>query len=56
MKHQTVGDGDGDAVELHALCVDDFEPLGWKATSFEAQVEGPLGGGRRQGRATFGHQ
>ena len=56
MNHQTVRDGDRDAVQTYALCIDDFEPLGAEPAGIEAQVEGPLGGGCRQGRATFGHE
>ena len=56
MIHQAVGDGDGDALQTHAPRIDDFEPLGPEPGGIEAQVEGPLGGGRCQGCATFGYQ
>ena len=56
MKHQTIRDGDGDALQAQALRIDNFEPLGTEPGGIEAQVEGPLGGGRREGYATFRYQ
>ena len=43
-------------MEAHALPIDDFEPPGTESRGIKAQVEGPSGGGRRQGYATFGYQ
>ena len=56
MNHDTIGDGNGDAVQTHALPIDDFEPPSTESRGIEAQVEGPSGGGRRLADATFGYQ
>ena len=56
MNHQTIRDGDGDALQAQALRIHDFEPPGTEAGGIEAQVKRPLGGGGRQGCATFGYQ